>query len=106
MKFHYKLARSAKRNLQEIAEYWTNKAHPEIALKIVTGIMETIITIAGQPRIGVRSDQFGVGVRKFPVGDYMIYYCAHGSGIEILHVFHGARNQRKAWKDEGHIEEP
>ncbi len=27
----------------------------------------------------------------------MIYYRPYSKGIEILHVFHGARHQAKAW---------
>jgi plasmid stabilization system protein ParE len=100
MKFRYKLARSAKRDLQGISDYWTDKAGPNTALKILTGILETIITISGQPRIGVKADQFGVGVRKFPAGRYVIYYRENDlRGIEILHVFHSAQNQRMAWRD-------
>ena len=98
MKFRYRLAHSAKRDLQEISDYWTHKAGQDVALDIVTGILETVITLSWQPRIGIRADQFGVGVRKFPAGDYMIYYRTASSGAEILHVFHGAQNQRKAWK--------
>jgi len=28
----------------------------------------------------------------------MVYYRTNASGIEVLHVFHGARDQRKAWR--------
>jgi toxin ParE1/3/4 len=98
MKFRYKLARSAKRDLQEISDYWTHKAGQEVALNIITDILTTIITLSGQPRIGARSDQFGVGVRRFPAGDFMIYYRVLVSSAEILHVFHGAQDQMKAWK--------
>ncbi len=101
MKFRYKLARSAKRDLQKISDYWMHKVGPDVSLNIITRILETVITLSGQPRIGVRSDEFGVGVRKFPAGDYMIYYrTVVPSGAEILHVFHGAQDQRKAWKAE------
>jgi plasmid stabilization system protein ParE len=101
MKFGYKLARSARQNLQQVSDYWTAEAGEEVALRIVTAILETIITLSGQPRASVAAEQFGSGVRKFAAGQYMIYYRPYRArGIEILHVFHGARDQRQAWKDE------
>ena len=50
MRFIYKLARSARRNLQEIADYWMARAGEGVALRIVSGILETIITLSSQPR--------------------------------------------------------
>lgn len=59
--------------------------------------METIITLSDHPRAGVAARQFGAAVRKFPSGNYMIYYRPKRSkGIDILHVFHGARDQMEA----------
>jgi plasmid stabilization system protein ParE len=45
MRFSYKLARSARRNLQAIADYWMARAGEGVALRIVSGILETIITL-------------------------------------------------------------
>jgi toxin ParE1/3/4 len=104
VKYPYKITASARTNLQEIADYWTSRVSEDVALRILTRIMETIITLSGQPRAGVGAGQFGAGVRKFPAGDYMIYYRPDRSskGIQVLHVFHGARDQKKAWRGEGH----
>ena len=55
MTSRYRLARSARRNLLRISDYWVNEAGEEVALRV----------------------------------------------IEILHVFHRVRDQRKAWRDEG-----
>jgi toxin ParE1/3/4 len=93
-----KLAGSARRDLQEVSNFWTSQVGEEIALRVVSGVMETIITMSGQRRAGVAADQFGARVRKFPAGKYMVYYRPHVKGIEILHVFRGARDQKKAWK--------
>jgi toxin ParE1/3/4 len=99
MRLKYRLARAARGNLQEISDYLVENAGPNAALQIITAIMETIVTLSGQPRAGVVADQYGAGVRKFPAGNYMIYYrLIRSRGIEVLHVFHAARNQRKAWK--------
>ena len=61
--------------------------------------METLLTISEHPRAGVVADQFGASVRRFPAGKYMVYYRPYSKGIEVLHVFHGARNQKNAWKE-------
>ena len=101
MRFRYKLARSAKRNLQEISDYWMAQAGEGVALRVVTGILETIITLSSQPRAGAPAEQFGEGVRKFAAGKYIIYYRLRPPmAVEVLHVFHGARDQRKAWLGE------
>jgi toxin ParE1/3/4 len=67
-------------------------------MRVVGGVMETMITMSRHPRAGVSADQFGASVRKFPAGKYMVYYRPYSKGIEVLHVFHGARDQKKAWK--------
>lgn len=73
-----------------------------MALKILKGVLETIITLSSQPRAGVAAEQFGRGVRKFLTGSYLIYYrVPRLTEMEILHVFHGTRDQRKAWKKGG-----
>ena len=99
MRSRYRLARSARRDLQRISDYWLNEAGEEVALRVIEGILETIIVLAEHPRAGMTAEQFEDAVRKFPAGNYMIYYRHRSSRIEILHVFHGARNQRKAWRD-------
>jgi plasmid stabilization system protein ParE len=51
MRFNYILARSARRNLQEVSEYWMVQAGEDVALRVVAEIVETIITISSQPRV-------------------------------------------------------
>jgi plasmid stabilization system protein ParE len=106
-----RLARSARRDLQAeapikgasqaIADYWTSEVGEQRAFEIVAGVLETFVTMSAHPRAGVVASQFGAEVRKFPVRQYMIYYRPWSKGIEILHVFHGARDQKKAWKASG-----
>jgi plasmid stabilization system protein ParE len=68
-------------------------------VRVVTGILETIITLSSQPKAGAPAEQFGEGVRKFAAGKYIIYYRLRAAkAVEILHVFHGARDQEKAWQ--------
>ena len=97
----YRLVRSARRDLQEISDYWVSEAGEGPALKVIGGVIETIVTISRHPGAGVPAEQFGVGVRKFPTGKYMVYYRIYSGGIEILHVFNGARDQAAAQRRGG-----
>jgi len=100
VRFRYRLAASARRDLQEISDYWTSEAGEHVALQVIAAILETVITISRQPKAGVIAEAFGPGVRKFLAGNYMLYYQAYRAGIEILHVFHGKRDQPGAWNRE------
>jgi len=39
-----------------------------------------------------RDDNFGVGSRSFPVGEYVIVYCVEHENVLILRVAHGRRD--------------
>jgi plasmid stabilization system protein ParE len=40
------------------------------------------------------------GVLRFPAGSYLIYYRKKRGLIQILHVFHAAREQASAFKND------
>ena len=98
MTLAYRLARTATRDLQEISGFLEAEAGADLATGIVAGVIQTILTISRHPGAGVAASQFGPGVRKFPAGKYVIYYRQYSRGIEILHVFHGARSQMRVWR--------
>jgi len=50
------------------------------------------------PYIGLNSDHLAPGVLRFPTGDYLIYYRRKRGIIQILHIFHGARDQAQAFR--------
>jgi plasmid stabilization system protein ParE len=55
-------------------------------------------TIASSPRAGVNMPDLPPGdVRKFPMGNYLIYYRALPGKILIARVLHGKRIQRRAF---------
>lgn len=53
---------------------------------------ETFRTLASNPGIGQKQDQYRPGLRCFPVGNYIIFYLTIDDGIEVIRVLHGARN--------------
>jgi plasmid stabilization system protein ParE len=50
---------------------------------------------------GAAADEIQTGLRKFPVGMYIVYYRVAKCTIKIVHVFHAKRNQRKALRRSG-----
>jgi toxin ParE1/3/4 len=50
-----------------------------------------------RPHMGRKCDHLAKDVRSFPMGEYIIYYKHLRGTTWILHVFHGARDQRKGF---------
>ena len=94
----YRVSENAERDLEEIFLYWAERASLEIADRIVDRITDRFWLLGERPDAGKKSDEIAAGVKCFPAGKYLIYYRATRRGTDILHVFHGARDQRKALK--------
>jgi len=45
-----------------------------------------------EPELGERVDQYQPGLRRFTVGNYVLFYHIIEGGIEVFRVFHGARD--------------
>jgi toxin ParE1/3/4 len=93
---HYRISKSAERDLDDIFIYWANRASVDIADRILAGIKERFGLLAFQPRIGRKCDEFGTGTRCFPAGQYLVYYKGKRGITSILHVVQGARDRNKA----------
>ena len=94
----YRVSENAERDLEEIFLYWAERASPEIADRIVDRITDRFWPLGEHPDAGKKSDGIAAGVKCFPAGKYLIYYRATRRGTDILHVFHGAREQRRAFR--------
>ena len=88
----YQVTKQAERDLDEIYLYWATHASPQTADRLIDSIMERFWLLGQYPEAGRPSEDI-VGVKCFPAGKYLIYYLAMRRGIDILHVFHGARDQ-------------
>jgi len=53
--------------------------------------------LAATPGMGVAADHIDRGTRKFPVGQYIIYYRPGRGRIVISRVLHGKRRQKQAY---------
>jgi len=94
----YRVSENAERDLDEIFTYWAERTSLKIADRIIDKITERFWLLGEHPAAGKASEGIAAGVKCFPAGKYLIYYRATRRGTDILHVFHGAREQRKTFK--------
>ena len=94
----YGVSENAERDLEEIFSYWAERASLEIADRIIDKDTDRFWLLGEHPGAGKVSEGIAAGVKCFPAGIYLIYYRATRRGTDILHVFHGARDQRRAIK--------
>jgi toxin ParE1/3/4 len=96
---HYRVSKDAEKDLDEIFAYWAERASVNIADRLIDAIVERFWLLGEYPAAGRACDDIAPGVRCFPAGQYLIYYRKIRRGVEIAHVFRGARDQRKAWEE-------
>ena len=94
----YRVSQDAERDLEEIFVYWAERAGLATADRLIEAIVNRFWLLGEYPDSGRPSDEIARGVECFPAGEYLIYYRAARNGVDILHVFHGARDQKRAFK--------
>jgi toxin ParE1/3/4 len=71
----------------------TESGSIEVANQLIDSITDRFSLLASHPYLGrARADDFGVGSRSFPVGEYVIVYCVEDDEVLILRVAHGRRD--------------
>jgi toxin ParE1/3/4 len=93
----YRLTRLAREDLQAIRDYIAQDS-PATAKRYLGIIEEKCQTLAEYPGLGVQREEY-LGLHKFPVGDYLIFYRPTENGIEIIRVLHGARDIERILKN-------
>jgi toxin ParE1/3/4 len=94
----YRVSEDAERDLEEIFLYWASQTSLEIADRVIDKITERFWLLGEHLDAGRAADDIAKGVRCFPAGKYLIYYRKTRRGTDILHIFHGARKQRNAFR--------
>lgn len=94
-----RVSRRALRDLDEIFDYWAGHASLQVADRLIEAIEDQFALLCEMPRIGRQCEEFGPGIRIFPVGKYLVYYRQSRRALHILHVFHGARDQTRGFMD-------
>jgi len=94
----YRVSQDAERDLEEIFIYWAERASLAAADRVIEAIVNRFWLLGEYPDSGRSSEEIARGVKCFPAGKYLIYYRALSKGVDILHVFHGARDQNRAFR--------
>jgi len=94
----YRVSEAADRDLDEIFVYWATRVSLQIAEKVIDGITERFWLLGEYPRCGKRLPKYARGLFCFPAGSYLIYHRRTRRGTDIIHIFHGSRNQSRALK--------
>src|ERR1700720_1344054 len=89
----YRVSADAERDLGEIFLYWATRASLEAADRVVDRITERFWLLGEHPDAGKPARDIAASVKCFPAGKYLIYYRKTRRGTDILHIFHGARDQ-------------
>jgi len=90
-----KLARAARDDLEEIQQYWLERAGEKAAQGIVDGVLDSLARLEGfAARGGSLRPELGAHVRLWPAGEYIAYYRERQGGIEVMRVLHGSRDRR------------
>ena len=95
----FRVSNQAKQDLDDVFLYWAYRAGPEVAGRLINGIVERFWILGQYPGLGRPCDDIAPGARCFPAGKYLIYDRKARRGVEIAHVFHGARSQKEAWRE-------
>jgi plasmid stabilization system protein ParE len=95
----YRVSAEAQEDLLEIFLYWRERANEQTADRIIDSIVERFWLLGEYPSAGKSMDEIEQGLQCFPAGTYLIYYRASKNRTDILHVFHGARDQNQAFEE-------
>ena len=92
----------------ELWDIWSFIArdNPDAATRVIEAVGDTFKAVAATPNLGVarkyRNPRLR-GVRSFPVSgfqNYLVFYRPISDGIEVLHVYHGARDLEQLFEDD------
>lgn len=94
----YRVTGDAERDLDEIFLYWARRAGPSVADRLIDSITDRFRVLGEHPDAGRPAEDMAAGVKCFPAGKYLIYYRKAKRGTDILHIFHGAQDQKRAFR--------
>jgi len=82
----------------DLRDIWLYVAQDSIdaADRLLDRLDRTIRMLADNPAVGQRQDDLREGLRRFVVGNYLVFYETVRGGIRVVRVLHGARR----WQDE------
>ena len=94
----YRVSGAAEQDLDEIFLYWAKRAGLKAADRLMDSITERFWLLGEYPDAGRSAEDIAPGVRCFPAGKYLIYYRHTRRVTDILHIFDGAQDQKRAFE--------
>jgi len=97
----HRLAPKAEDDLDDIWYYTANASQSvEIADRLIDSITERFLLLANFPHLGRRrDDDLRLGLRSFPVGEFVILYRVEAEDVRILRVLRGSRDLERLFRD-------
>ena len=87
----YRLSETAIADMGEAYEY-VARDNEAAAENLLLEFQKRFHLLAAFPAAGHERKNLMRGVRSYPVGNYVLFYRQVDDGVEILRVFHGARD--------------
>jgi toxin ParE1/3/4 len=88
--------------MDEIADYVSFDA----AEQFLTDLNAKCTRLAQFPGMGRRRNELYSGLRSFPMGPYLIFYCEIQDGIEVTRVASGYQDLQQLFSEEEEDTEP
>ena len=87
-----RISGDAENDLDAIWLYIANDS-PVNADRFLDRLVSTLTTtLSTAPLAGRTRDEFGVGLRSFPIEGYIAFYRVRDEVVEIVRIIHGARD--------------
>ena len=87
-----RISADAENDLDAIWLYIANDSAVNADLFLDRLVMTLTTTLSTLPLAGRARDEFGVGLRSFPVENYVAFYRVNKGAVEIIRIIHGARD--------------
>lgn len=94
----FRVLAEARGDLKEIFAYWAERAGMPAADRLIEAITEQFWLLGEFPRAGKAASEIASGMRCFPAGEYLIYYRISRITVDIIYIFHGSRDQPRAFR--------
>jgi toxin ParE1/3/4 len=87
----FRVSETARSDLDKIW-FYIAQDNPDAADKFIRALVSRFPLLASMPEMGRKREELSVGLRSFPLGNYVIFYRSMTGGVEIARVLHGARD--------------
>jgi toxin ParE1/3/4 len=94
----FRVSPTAQRDIDQIGEVIA-RDNPVRALSFVRELRARIRDAARNPLLYRERTELRDGLRAIRHGNYMIYFVFDGDLVDILRVWHGARDENELFKD-------